>query len=76
MIDDMLRWLKDYTHLLKNDGFRSIKDCLAKSTVSGREVEGRSEVSIKSCIGEVVLSVGITLLIAGVLYRLMVLIWR
>ena len=57
-------------------GFRSVKECLAKSTVPGRVAEGRSEVSIKSCIGEVVLSVGITLLIAGVIYRLMVLIWR
>ena len=72
----MLRWLMDEKHLLTTDGFRSIKECLANSIVPVSEVESRNEVCIKSCIGEAILSVGITLLVAGVMYRLIVLIWR
>ena len=75
MIGSDGRWMKK-NYLLTNDGFRSIKECLAKSTVSVSEVESRNEVCIKSCIGEIILSVGITLLVAGVMYRLIVLIWR
>ena len=68
--------MDEKNYLLTNDGFRSIKECLTKSIVSVREVESRTEVCIKSCIGEIILSVGITLLVAGVMYRLIVLIWR